>query len=47
MKSDNITFYAYMNMNKDNSTTLTPPGLQGVSREAKFSVEFQFGSLVH
>ena len=32
--------------NADNSTTLTPPGSQGVSREAKLSTEFKFGSLV-
>ena len=32
--------------NADNSTTLTPPGSPGVSREAKFSTEFKFGSLV-
>ena len=31
----------------DNSTTLTPPGSPGVSREAKLSTEFEFGSLVH
>ena len=30
----------------DNSTTLTPPGSPGVSREAKLSTEFEFGSLV-
>ena len=29
-----------------NSTTLTPPGSPGVSREAKLSTEFEFGSLV-
>ena len=29
-----------------NSTTLTPPGPPGVSREAKSSTEFKFGSLV-
>ena len=32
--------------NADNSTTLTPPGSPGVSREAKLSIEFEFGSLV-
>ena len=32
--------------NTNNSTTLTPPGPQGVSREAKLSTEFEFGSLV-
>ena len=32
--------------NADNSTTLTPPGSPGVSREAKSSTEFEFGSLV-
>ena len=32
--------------NADISTTLTPPGSQGVSREAKVSTEFEFGSLV-
>ena len=32
--------------NADNSTTLTPPGSPGVSREAKLSTEFEFGSLV-
>ena len=30
----------------DNSTTLTAPGSPGVSREAKLSTEFKFGSLV-
>ena len=33
--------------NADNSTTLTPLGSPGVSREAKLSIEFEFGSLVH
>ena len=33
--------------NADNSTTFTPPGSPGVSREAKLSTEFEFGSLVH
>ena len=28
------------------STTLMPPGSPGVSREAKLSTEFEFGSLV-
>ena len=32
--------------NADNSTTLMPPGSPGVSREAKLSTEFEFGSLV-
>ena len=32
--------------NADNSTTLTPPGSPGVSRQAKLSAEFEFGSLV-
>ena len=32
--------------NADNFTTLTPPGSPGVSREAKMSTEFEFGSLV-
>ena len=32
--------------NADNSTTLTPPGFPGVSREAKLSTELEFGSLV-
>ena len=32
--------------NADNSTTLTPPGSPGVSREGKLSTEFEFGSLV-
>ena len=32
--------------NADNSTTLTPPGSLQVSREAKLSIEFEFGSLV-
>jgi hypothetical protein len=32
--------------NADNSTTLTPSGCLGVSREAKLSTEFEFGSLV-
>ena len=32
--------------NADNSTTLMPPGFPGVSREAKLSTEFEFGSLV-
>ena len=29
----------------DNSTTLTPPGPPGVSKEAKSSTEFEFGDL--
>ena len=33
--------------NKSNSTTLTPPGPPGVSKEEKSSTEFEFGSLVH
>ena len=33
-------------LNKNNSTTLTLPGPPGVSREAKSSTEFEFGSLV-
>jgi hypothetical protein len=32
--------------NANNSTTLTPPGPPGVSREAKLSTEFKFCSLV-
>jgi hypothetical protein len=32
--------------NTNNSTTLTPTGTPGVSREAKSSTEFEFGSLV-
>ena len=32
--------------NADNSTTLTPPGSPGMSREAKSSTEFEFGDLV-
>jgi hypothetical protein len=32
--------------NTNNSTTLTPSGPPGVSREAKSSTEFEFGSLV-
>ena len=32
--------------NADNSTTLTPLGSPGVSREAKLTTEFEFGSLV-
>ena len=32
--------------NADNSTTLMPPGSPGVSREAKLSTEFEFGSLL-
>ena len=32
--------------NANNSTTLTPPGPPGVSKEAKSSTEFEFGSLV-
>ena len=32
--------------NANNSTTLTPSGLPGVSREVKLSTEFEFGSLV-
>ena len=32
--------------NTNNSTTLTPSGPPGVSREAKLSTEFEFGSLV-
>ena len=32
--------------NADNFTTLTPPGSPRVSREAKLSIEFEFGSLV-
>ena len=32
--------------NANNSTTLTPPGPPGVSKEAKLSTEFEFGSLV-
>ena len=32
--------------NTNNSTTLTPPGPPGVSREAKLSIEFEFDSLV-
>jgi hypothetical protein len=32
--------------NADNSTTLTPPGSPGVTREAKLSTKFEFGSLV-
>ena len=32
--------------NADNSTTLTPPGSPRVSREAKLSSKFEFGSLV-
>ena len=30
----------------DNSTTLTPPGSPGVSKEAKLSTEFKFSGLV-
>ena len=30
-----------------NSTTLTPLGFPGVSREAKLSTEFEFGTVVH
>ena len=33
--------------NADNSTTLTPLGSPGVSKEAKLSTEFEFGILVH
>ena len=32
--------------NTNNSTILTPSGPPGVSREAKLSTEFEFGSLV-
>ena len=32
--------------NTNNSTTLTLSGTPGVSREAKLSIEFEFGSLV-
>ena len=32
--------------NTNNSTILTPSGSPGVSREAKLSTEFEFGSLV-
>ena len=32
--------------NADNSTTLTPQGSPGVSREAELSTEYEFGSLV-
>ena len=32
--------------NANISTTLTPPGPPGVSKEAKLSTEFEFGSLV-
>ena len=32
--------------NADNSTTLTPSGPPGVSREVKLSTDFDFGSLV-
>ena len=32
--------------NVDKSTTWTPPESSGVSREAKLSIEFEFGSLV-
>ena len=32
--------------NTNNSTTLTPTGHPWVSREAKSSIEFEFGSLV-
>ena len=32
--------------NADNSTTLTPAGSPEVSREAKLSIEYEFGSLV-
>ena len=32
--------------NADNSTTLTPSGSPGVSREAKLSIELEFGPLV-
>jgi hypothetical protein len=32
--------------NTNNSTTLTLSGTPGVSREAKLSTEFEFGSLV-
>ena len=31
--------------NADSSTTLMPPGSPGVSREAKLSTKFEFGSL--
>ena len=37
-------------LNTNNSNTLTlsgPPGHGGVSREAKLTTEFEFGSLVH
>ena len=32
--------------NTNNSTTLTPSGPPGMSREVKLSIEFKFGSLV-
>ena len=32
--------------NTNISTTLTPPGPPGVSKEAKSSTEFEFGSLM-
>ena len=32
--------------NTNISTTLTPPGPSGVSKEAKSSTEFEFGGLV-
>ena len=32
--------------NANNSTTLTPQGPPGVSKEAKLSTEFEFGGLV-
>ena len=45
-KSVLITKQLIIFSNADNSTTLTPPGSLGVSREAKLSTEFEFGSLV-
>ena len=46
MPSFTVTESADFGFIPDNSTTLMPPGSPGVSREAKLSTEFEFGSLV-
>ena len=56
MQSDNANFYACKIIKVTSgfdfkktffSTILTPSGPPGVSREAKLSTKFEFGSLVH
>ena len=45
--SATVTKQLIIFLNADNSTTLTLPGSPGVSREAKFSTEFEFGPKTH